>query len=242
MKKLVVITLFLFTTVAIAAAQTKPRNAPSKIPAGVPVKPGTTPVAAAAPQESKVDPGKVDGKTYTNSTFGFEVVFPDTWLIPGDDFEGFMKGKGYDLRVKVKSTDPQAKANIKRFEKQVTLLLTAYRSMPGTPNNGIVLISVEDLADNPKIKDAVDYFDVMRSQIMTMKLPPDFKYSEVQAEKLGAMQFGYLETSSSAGKKRMYATVRGGYAIMFTLSYSADADLVTMRRILEEGNFSKNAK
>ena len=134
------------------------------------------------------------------------------------------------------------KANIKRFEKQVTLLLTAYRSLPGTPDNGVVLISVEDVQDNPKIKDAVDYFDLMRSQISTMKLPPDFKYSDVGAEKLGAMQFGYLETSSNAGKKRMYATVRGGYAIMFTLSYSADDDLVTLRRILEEGNFSINAK
>ena len=104
------------------------------------------------------------------------------------------------------------------------------------------ILFLEDVQENPKIKDAVDYFDLMRSQISTMKLPPDFKYSETQAEKLGAMQFGYLETSSNAGKKRMYATVRGGYAIMFTLSYSADADLVTLRRILEEGNFSINAK
>lgn len=241
MKKFVVISMFLLSAVILANAQVKPRKAPVKIPAGVPVKPGTKPVSVAA-EKPKVDSGSVAGKTYTNTTFGFEVVFPDTWLIPGDDFEGFMKDKGYDLRVKVKATDPQMKANIKRFEKQVTLLLTAYRSMPGTPDNGVVLISVEDVQDNPKIKDAVDYFDLMRSQISTMKLPPDFKYSETQAEKLGAMQFGYLETSSNAGKKRMYATVRGGYAIMFTLSYSADADLVTLRRILEEGNFSINAK
>lgn len=239
MKKFAVI-LSIFAAASIFAdAQTKPASTPAKIPAGVPIKAGTkfTP-AAVATQKDTVDPGKIEGKTYTNMTFGFEVVFPDTWLIPGDDFEGFMKDKGYDLSVRVKATDPQAKANVKRFEKQVTLLLTAYRSMPGTPDNGIVLISVEDLTDSPKVEDAVDYFDLMRAQISTMKLPTDFKYSEVGAEKLGAKQFAYLETSSKAGKKRMYATVRGRHAIMFTLSYSADDDLVTLRRILEEGNFS----
>ncbi len=238
MKKFALILSILAAAAISAAAQTKSPT-PAKIPAGVPIKPGTTLAkAAVATQKNVVDPGKVKGKTYTNTTFGFEVVFPDTWLIPGDDFEGFMKDKGYDLAVRVKATDPQAKANVRRFEKQVTLLLTAYRSMPGTRDNGIVLISVEDLTDSPKVKDAVDYFDLMRAQISTMKLPTDFKYSEVGAEKLGPKQFAYLETSSNAGKKRMYATVRGRHAIMFTLSYSANDDLVTLRRILEEANFS----
>ncbi len=98
-------------------------------------------------------------------------------------------------------------------------------------------ISVENLSANPQIKDAVDYFDAIRAAFKAITLPPDFNYSETKAEKLGTMQFAYLDTSSSAGKKRMYATVRNGYAIMFTLSYTADDDLTTMRRILEEGNF-----
>lgn len=238
MNKFAIIVL-LFAAAATNAAAQAASPTPSKIPSRVPIKAGTaTKPAAAVTQKDAVDPGKVEGKTYSNATFGFEVNFPDTWLIPGDDFEEFMKGKGYDIAVRVKANDPQAKANVKRFEKQVTLLLTAYRSMPGTPDNAVVLISVEDLTDNPKIKDAVDYFDLMRAQISTMKLPADFTYSEVGAEKLGKKQFAYLETSSSAGKKRMYATVRGRYAIMFTLSYSANDDLSTLRRILEEGNFS----
>ncbi len=239
MKKFVLILSILASTSIFATAQTKPAATPAKIPPGVPIKPGTTfSPAAVTTQKNAVDPGKVEGKTYTNTTFGFQVVFPETWLIPGDDFDEYMRDKGYDLSVRVKATDPQAKASVKRFEKQVTLLLTAYRSMPGTPNNGVVLISVEDLTDSPKVKDAVDYFDAMRGQFSAMKLPVDFKYSEVGAEKLGARQFAYLETSSNAGKKRMYATVRGRHAIMFTLSYSANDDLNTLRRILEEGNFS----
>lgn len=187
---------------------------------------------------SDLEKGSVVGRTYTNRKFHFEIVFPDTWLIPDDDFEAYMKKQGYDLSLKAPdSLTPQDKAAVNKAVKNVTTLLTAYRSLPGTTDNAIMRVSVENLAANPQIKDAVDYFDAVRTTFKAIKLPPDFQYSETQAEKLGTMQFAYLDTSSSAGKKRMYATIRDGFAIMFTLSYTASDDLTTMRRILEEGNF-----
>jgi hypothetical protein len=70
-----------------------------------------------------------------------------------------------------------------------------------------------------------------------MSLPADMKYSETQAEQLGKQQFGFLDTRSNAGKKRMYATVRKGVAVMFTISYTKDADLATLRDVLARGNF-----
>jgi hypothetical protein len=36
----------------------------------------------------------------------------------------------------------------------------------------------------------------------------------------------------------MYATVRNGYAIMFTLSYTKPEDLAAIRQILSTGNFA----
>jgi hypothetical protein len=47
-----------------------------------------------------VDRGKVDGRTYENKTLGFTVTFPDTWLIPGDDFIAYMKKAGFDIAPK----------------------------------------------------------------------------------------------------------------------------------------------
>ncbi|MEP6946499.1 MAG: hypothetical protein ABJA02_11325 [Acidobacteriota bacterium] len=190
------------------------------------------------PADTVVDKGTVAGRTYTNTKFQFEITFPDTWLIPGDDFEGFMKSQGYDLSLKAPDTLTTAgKATINAALKRVSILMTAYRSMPGTADNAIMRVSVENLSGNPQIKDAVDYFDAMRASFKTLKLPADFHYSETQAEQLGTMQFAYLDATSKAGKKRMYATVRNGFAILFTLSYSSDADLATMRRVLDEGNF-----
>lgn len=223
MKKFFAIIFVTLVFNALSSAQTKPKP-----------KPRSTPIKVA----QTIDKGTVSGRTYTNKTFRLEVTFPDTWLIPGDDFEAYMKKQGFDLALKApNSLPPVSKAKVDQAIKNVQILLTAYRSMPGEADNAIVRISVENLVLNPQIKDAVDYFDAIRSGFASMKLPADFKYSETQAEKLGTMQFGYLDTSTNAGKKRMYATVRDGFAVMFTISYSKDADLQTLRSVLEQGNF-----
>jgi hypothetical protein len=212
--------LLLFSSFGFAQKRTKPRPRPT-------------------PAKPSVDMGSVSGRTYTNKTFGFEVTFPDTWLIPDNDFEEYMKKQGFDLSLKAPDSLPvSSKTMINKAIKRVNILLTAYRSMPGSADNAIARISVEDLKINPQIKDAVDYFDAIRAMYKTMKLPPDFKYSETQAEKLGGDQFGFLDVSSKAGKKRMYAMVRNGFAIMFTLSYTQTEDLETFRQVLDQGNFT----
>lgn len=221
------------------SAQVKPASSPTPtaIPSLVPIKPGSTikPMA----EQRVVDTGSVVGRKYTNNSFGFELRFPDTWLISDGILETSMKKNGYNLHVAdLSRIDPRFQADIRHFEKQVTLLLTVYRSLPGTIENGIILISAEDLAGNPQIKDAVDYLDAIRATYQTLRLPPGFKYSETQAEKLGLMQFGYLETSAKTGKKRLYATVRNGFAIMFTISYTSGDDLQAMREVLTRGNFA----
>jgi hypothetical protein len=192
---------------------------------------------------STFDPGAVIGRTYTNKTFGFEVTFPDMWLIPDNDFEAFMKARGFDLSLKAPDSLPlSSKETVNKAIKRVQVLLTAYRSLPGSADNAIVRISIEDLSANPLIKDAVDYFDAMRAMFASMKLPADFKYSETQAEKLGAVQFGFLDADSSAGRKRMYATIKDRHAIMFTISYSSADDLETLREVLRAGNFGLTSK
>jgi hypothetical protein len=236
MKKFIWILLISVAAAAIGFGQpvkSRPTNPsastpPSgEIPAIVPVAEGTS------------LRGLVSGRTYTNKPLGFEVTFPVTWLIPGDDFEEEMKKAGFDLSL---SPPPSVtgvdRAKMNEALQQVSIVLTAYRSMPGSADNAIVRISLEDLRTAPQIKDAVDYFDAIRAQFKAMKLPLDFKYSETQAEQLGKHQFGFLDSSSKAGKKRLYATVRGRYAILFSISYNKDEDLQVLRRVLSEGNFA----
>lgn len=238
MRRLVLFTflLCLFSVVADAQrprARSKPKAKPAEIPAVVPVDKDF--------QDTVIDDGygAVSGRTYTNRELGFALEFPDTWLIPGRDFEEHMRSQGFDLSLKAPDGISRTnKIQMERALERVKVLVTAYRSMPGSENNAIMRVSVEDLSMVPAVKDAVDYFDLMRSQFAVMQLPPDFKYSETQAEKLGSRQYAFLDTSASSGKKRMYATVKNGTAIMFTLSYSKAEDLETMRRILSGANLA----
>lgn len=226
---LAIITCLIFAAAAIGQ---------SKIPAAVPVKPGTRPRPARGVVTIGIEPGTVSGKTYTNKSFGFEITFPDTWLIPDKDFEEYMKKQGIDLSIKAPDwLPPVSRSMVEKAAQKVTILLTAYEKIPGMPDNSIVRISAEDLTLNPQVRDAVDYIDAIRTAYSQMKLPPDIKYSDTQVEKLGAMQFGYLDVNSAAGKKRMYVTVRDGYAILFTLSYTDPATLETIRDCLAKGNF-----
>lgn len=221
----VVLIMVVVSTVGFAQQKTIRKPVVAKAPSVVPIK-------------DMIEKGSVSGRTYTNEKLNFSITFPDTWLVPDSDFEDYMRKQGFDLSLKAPDNLGMAeRAKINQSLKRVEILVTAYRSMPGSTDNAIMRISAEDLKTNPEIKDAVDYVDAMRATYRTMKLPPDFKYSDTSAEKLGSHQFAFLDVSSSAGKKRLYATVRNGIAILFTLSYSSDDDLQTMRQILTEGNF-----
>lgn len=107
MKKSLILVLIALSAALYASAQ-KPR--PRSTPASVPAKPS-------------VDKGKVSGRTYTNNTFKFEVTFPDTWLIPDDDFEAYMKKQGFDLSLKAPdSLAPATRTQVNKALQKVTIL------------------------------------------------------------------------------------------------------------------------
>jgi len=226
MRKVGFIFVFVILFPIAGSSQTKPK--PRPIPTGVPVK--AIGVEAFG--------GSVEGRTYRNGRFLFEITVPDDWFIAGPDFEKVVKENGIDLRVNPQTAAPKPETPATNPVRKVDILLTAFRSDPESKGNAVLRVTAEDLKPNPQIRDAVDYFDAITADYMSMKLPPDFKYSATRAEKLGAKQFAFIDTSSNAGKKRMYATVRKGFAIMFTLSYTSMNDVETLRQILATGNFA----
>lgn len=221
MKKVFAILFSVFSAFLAADAQTAGKT--TKFPAGVPVK--ETGVEA--------NGGAVEGRKYSNKRFGFSIAVPDNWFIAGRDFETVIKDKGYDLSV----DDIAGKAN-----RNIEVLMTAFTSAEGLGRNAIMRVTAENLKPNPQIRDAVDYLDAITAAFMSAKLPSDFSYTATNAERLGTNQYAFLDTKSSSGKKRLYATVRMGHAIMFTLSYSEQKDLDDVREILRIAEFSAARK
>ncbi len=216
------------------AQKPAPKPTPTKTPAAVPVK-----SSVAETDEF----GRIEGQKYTNSVHGFQITFPDNWSVNDREFEAIVKPYGIDLSMVVpENFGGPGKVQMQRKFENVKVLLYAHHSISVANAGALVRLAVEDVRLNPVIKDAVDYFDLMRSQFALMKAPADFKYSETQAEKLGAKQFAFLDTSSKNGKKRLYATLRRGHVILFTMSYTKPEDLATMRQILAGGDFALQTK
>lgn len=214
-------------------AQTRRTTRPASRVAKPAVKP-TPPVSAPTG-----DRGEVSGRTYTNRTLGFEITFPDTWLIPGDDFEAYMKSQGFDISPKPpKAGDPTAQKALDDAFKRLNILLTVYKLLPGSENNAITRIAVEDLTKFPQIRDAVDYVDAVRQSYVAARMPTSFKFSETQAEQLGKRQFAFIDLTTPEGKSRMYVTLRDRRAILFRFSYLLDEDLATFRDILSRADFA----
>jgi len=227
----------------VACAQTTP------IPANLPAKSistGNATVAVRPTAAGAIERGTVSGQTYTNKSLNFDITFPEMWLVVDDKVLANAKTKGFDLDLKPpKAANPLVESQLEAAFKRVTVLVSVYRSPPGTAENAVAYVAVEDVRNldtNRPVKDAVDYVDLIRSTYQSTyqlaKTPPDFEYSETQAEKLGRHEFAYLDTVSKDGKSRLYVTVRGGYAILFSLNYSSDADLASFRDMLARANFS----
>jgi hypothetical protein len=234
MRNFVVTVLFCLFLASVVNAQTK---RPVAKATAKPAATASKPIAAPGVQR-----GNVVGRTYTNQTLGLEITFPDTWLISDDDFVAYMKRKGYDISPKPpRAANAIEQKKVDAAFQRLKVLFTAYRSFPGTPDNATARIAVEDvrrLDTNRPVKDAVDYVDLMRSQLKLMQMPAGYKYSETQAEQLGTNQFAFIDTSDKQGKTRLYVTVRAGYAILFSLDYTADEDLETFRDVLARASFS----
>lgn len=119
MKAIFAIFILFLTISPILGQKGEPHG--KELPTSIPVKPGTEVREA----RTKLDAGSVIGRSYINPTLSFQVTFPDSWLIPGPDFEDYMKSAGFDLHtINTEALGPVAKA---RFAKE------RHRSFDGVP-------------------------------------------------------------------------------------------------------------
>ena len=104
--------------------------------------------------------------------------------------------------------------------------------MPGMPENASLRVAVESLRNLPQVKIGVDYFTQLINTFKTVKMPADFKYSEINSEQIDDFSLNYIDVTSGNNKKRMYVMIRKGYAVTMTISYYEDADFQALHKVL----------
>lgn len=222
MKRLIFLLIVAACSLTVSAqTKTRPKTAPKAVPK----------VAAAG----ELDKGTVKDGQYTNKYFGIMFPIPENWQVQEEIVNKIIKDQG---AKSAKGKTAAAQKALNQATNRVTVAMTVFKNPLGSDENASFVLSFEDLRSIPSVKDAVDYLQLLVTTLKQVQLPPDMKYSEIQAEKLGTRQFGFIEINKKEATQRMYVTVKKNYAIFFVFTYNDAADLEIMRTMLANGNFA----
>ena len=180
--------------------------------------------------------GEVEGNTYQNKFFGVKLNIPEPWLIQESEVNDAIKELGSEMVTgKTSQTQKSYKAAVQRL----TVLFTASKDILGIENNATFILSAEKSTPLVQIRNGQDYLRFNIQSFKKLQLPPDFKYSEtIKSEKFGNETFYYLDVERATYWQRFYAIHRKGYSLFFTLTYSSEKDLETMKGILRNSDFA----
>lgn len=190
-------------------------------------------VPKSAVAQSQLDLGKLDGNTHTNDFFALKIEFPLGWLVGDHTLEAQLVAI---TKGGIQTKNPQNQKAMSQAVDRVTPLLGGYKALPGTPQNSNLRIIAENLRTLPQVKDGKDYLEAMLTTIKAVQLPPGFEVSEIKSETVNNVPLDYLETSFNGSRKRAYALVRKGYALLLTIESYDDTDFDTLHKVLTETN------
>ncbi len=180
--------------------------------------------------------GEVEGSTYKNKFFGVKLILPETWLIQEAQVNDAIKQIG-SKSVTGKTSQTQKAYDIAM--QRLTVLFTASKDILGIENNATMIFSAEKSPPLVQIRNGQDYLRLNIQSFKKLQLPPDFKYSEtIKSEKFGIETFYSLDIERATYNQRFYAIYRKGYSLFFTLTYSAEEDLETMKDVIRNSDFS----
>ena len=180
--------------------------------------------------------GEVEGGAYKNKFFGIKLNLPESWLIQETQVNDAIKQAG-SKSITGKTSQVQKAYN--NAMQRLTVLFTASKDILGIENNATMIFSAEKSPPLVQIRNGQDYLRLNIQSFKKLQLPPDFKYSEtIKSEKFGTETFYSLDIERATYDQRFYAIYRKGHSLFFTLTYSTEKDLETMKDVLRNSDFS----
>lgn len=179
--------------------------------------------------QTKVDLGKLENNTYTNNFFALKFEFPLGWLV-GDNMLEAQLMQLTNGGIQAKNSQNQSALN--QAINRVTPLLGGYKSLPGSPENSSLRVVVENIKTPAQIKNGKDYLGNLLFTLKATQLPAGFEVSEIKSETVNNISLDYLETSFGKSRKRAYALIRKGYAVLMTIESYDDADFDALHKVL----------
>lgn len=187
------------------------------------------------PTPAKLDPGKIEGSTYSNEQLGFSFSAPATWTILGN--KEMSAGREAAKELFRDEKDPKLKANLEASVERTTALFIASKFAPGTSGGlNAVLICAAERIPTAIVSTPRDYYDLM---LHSLNLTEGFKVEVLEPFKLkriGATEFGTytIKITSNVGMsiQKQLMAVKGPYAYGLFFTYVENEDASTFAEVV----------
>ncbi|MBI4522479.1 MAG: hypothetical protein HY695_01560 [Deltaproteobacteria bacterium] len=198
-----------------------------------------TAAAACGRKEDKIDLGTIKGSVYKNSYFGFSVRLPDTWQIQDNETRQMLMTQGRRITA---GSDKEIQESLDASALQTVNLLTAFQYPLGSAvgYNPAFLVVAERINNDARFSRGRDYLLASRSMLEKSLLKPSFG-NNLLSEVLGGVSFDIMEvklkTDRLTVQQRHYATIKKGYVLVVSISYTTERELQLLKGVLQSVKF-----
>lgn len=180
------------------------------------------------------DPGRVEGRRYTNDSFRISLSVPEGWVVQDQQQSRVMLEMGKDAIFA--NADEKKKAAAEAGLARTAILFSASKLPPGSTagfNAGTALVA--ERVPTAVVRTGADYFQMM--QRVTQGSPVRMEVQgPLRVERIGGASFTAadirLTAPTGVAQQKYYVRVADGYALCLIYSYVDEADLPALKAIL----------
>ena len=183
--------------------------------------------------------GVIDGTTYTNEYFKFDVKFPEGWSVTMGDKLLELNKLGAELIQK--NSDASAEVIDVALQQVIPLFLVSQYDLTyqGGSNPNINLQAQNRGVAMAAIKTPKEYLNLAVQQIKSQGI--DYKAGDISEFKLSNRDFakfdGTITVSGTEIAQTLYATYTDKHVLIFTLSYMNEDEKATLEKIMDDVEF-----
>jgi len=198
------------------------------------------------PKPENVDPGTIEGSTYSNRFFGMTLTIPQKWLAHSKDELSPMQQKGAEL---IAGENKGLKDKVDASEANSVQLITVSR-YPLNYNGGFnasFQCQAEKLGLMSGISNSRDYIASFKK--LMAEGQGQLKYTfgdDTYTESIGGKDFLAQDAHATLGRlsleQKVCVSLIKGYALVFVITYTSTDDLDTLKDVLKSVSFSSKPR
>lgn len=195
--------------------------------------------------QEKVDPGVIEGSTYSNKFFGMTLTIPQKWLAHSKDEISPMQQQGAEL---IAGDNKGLKDKVEASEANSVQLISVSRYPLNYTGgfNASFQCEAEKIGLLSGVSNSSDY--IANFKKLVSEGQGQLKYTfgnDTYRESIGGRDFLALDAHATLGRisleQKVCVSLIKGYALVFVITYMSDEDQAILNGVLKSVSFSAKA-